>query len=276
MRPTAVDTSEMPRSVGPLQTRNASRDGYRSIVSLRLAIAVLLFPASAVLFGCQERWDVSPSGAPTVAPAAVEASFADQAAAVRAARSDTIQLDTDPLDDLQLEEAAALANLRALILDGGLRSAATIERLAGMAGLEHLRIRETAIDDAGARHLAGLRNLRIVNLPQAVVTDEGLRVLASLPKLELLRLGSPNVTDAGIAAIAESTTLLRLHLIGTPITDASLVSIQGMTQLQSFYLDGSQVTDEGMSQLIRARPDLHFHKDQQHRDYDPQRHSHLP
>ena len=47
-----------------------------------------------------------------------------------------------------------------------------------------------------------------------------------------------------------------------------------MKQLESFYLDGSNTTDDGLSDLISARPDLHFHEFGRHHASDPRKDTH--
>ena len=60
-----------------------------------------------------------------------------------------------------------------------------------------------------------------------------------------------------------------LHLMEVPLTDQGLEVFRSMTKLESLYLDGDRATDEGLSNLVLARPDLHFHQDQLHLPGDP-------
>jgi len=59
-----------------------------------------------------------------------------------------------------------------------------------------------------------------------------------------------------------------------PINDEGLQSIARMEKLESFYLDGGHVSESALEKLIESRPALHFHRDQQHLDKDPQHHPH--
>ncbi len=77
-----------------------------------------------------------------------------------------------------------------------------------------------------------------------------------------------------MACLGRFKRLRALHLIDVPITDAGLDQLHGLAQLESFYLDGSQATDDGILRLLEALPNLHFHRDQQHLDRDPNRHEH--
>ncbi len=116
--------------------------------------------------------------------------------------------------------------------------------------------------------------LTVLNLPHASIDDSGLGALTSIEKLELLRLHSSKVSDDGLAAIAECDSLRFLHLIDVPISDAGLQTIAAMEHLESFYLDGGNCTEEGLSELVRQRPRLHFHWNQLHLDDDPNKHAH--
>ncbi|RCS44688.1 hypothetical protein DTL42_17350 [Bremerella cremea] len=141
-------------------------------------------------------------------------------------------------------------------------SAVPLEQLQAMqptAKLRELRLDQTPVTDAEADVIAQMDSLEIVNLPASQLTDAGLAKIAALPNLELLRIGSPKLTDAGIEKVGQSKTILYLHLIDTPITDQALPAIAQMEQLQSFYADGTQLTDDGMSNLVKARPQLHIH-----------------
>jgi hypothetical protein len=211
------------------------------------------------------------------------AQIAAQLAEVERGASDQILIDDAPLgdDDLALLSKFAKSeqrqNLHVLLLDGpGNRlTDGAIAHLAGLASLEHLRLRGAAIGDAGLTQIAAsLPNLRILNLPQAQFSDAGLAELGRLPKLEQLRFGSPSVTDAGIAKLPDFPELKRVHLIDVPITAAALQTFAAMPRLESLYLDGAPIGDEAFEQLFAARPKLHVHLGQLHHDLDPHKNDH--
>lgn len=148
----------------------------------------------------------------------------------------------------------------------------TGEMLAGIGNLPNLRqlrLEDFAANDNDLLSISRLEKLEVLNLPSAEFTDEGLQHLADMPNLSLLRFGSPAVTDAGMQLIAEMPKLRFLHLLHVPISDAGLDSLHGKFQLESFYLDGGNVSEQGLSRLIKALPDLHFHRDQMHVLEDP-------
>jgi hypothetical protein len=74
--------------------------------------------------------------------------------------------------------------------------------------------------------------------------------------------------------VAKMASLRFLHLIDVPITDAGLKHLYGMEHLESFYLDGGRVTEDGLTALLEAMPNLHFHQNQQHRPNDPRANDH--
>jgi hypothetical protein len=133
----------------------------------------------------------------------------------------------------------------------------------------HLR---AELGDAEIEKLAQLRELEVLDLPLALhVTDKGLRSLAQHPRLKLIRLRSPQLSDEGLSVLATLPELRWLHLMEVPLTDAGLEVFRTMVRLESLYLDGDRATDEGLSNLVLARPDLHFHRDQLHLATDPRR-----
>lgn len=146
------------------------------------------------------------------------------------------------------------------------------EGLASIAACHHLRILHlrTEIGDEHLATIAQLRELEVLDLPLASgVTDAGLKSLEGHPQLRLVRLRASHVTDAGLASFTQLPELRWLHLMEVPITDVGLDVFHSMSKLESLYLDGDHATDDGLSALILARPDLHFHRDQVHLPTDP-------
>lgn len=205
-----------------------------------------------------------------------ELSLREQAAEVKAGKSDSIQIEHAALSDADLKELTALAGLRELLLDNVQNrfSAAGIKQLIGLPQLEHLRIRGAGIDDEALAHIASLDSLTILNVPQATFGDNALAELERLPQLVQFRFSSPRVTDAGMKTLAKLPAIKRLHLIDVPITDAGLATLAQIKQLESLYIDGGQFSDGAIEQLFRDRPDLHVHLNQQHHDLDPHKHAH--
>ena len=136
--------------------------------------------------------------------------------------------------------------------------------------LKKLRIECAAVDDVFLQQMvAQLVNLEVLNIPDSQITDSGVALISNLPKLTLLRLGSPSVTDGGIAVLAEAPALRFIHLLNVSVTDAGLRAFHDMSQLESLYIDGGQETEDGISELLRRNPRLHFHRNQLHVAGDP-------
>ena len=239
-----------------------------------MTAAVIL--SLAVWSGCgSSGWEARPvteAGEPIAT--LPELSFGEQLERVRNGTSDRIEITKTEISDQEFSQVRELHGLKTLILDRGSVSDAALVHLFASISLEHLRLRESAVGDQGVTTLKGLKRLRILNLPEAAFSDEGLRVICQFPSLELLRFGSSRVTDEGLKFLPELKSLRFLHLINVPITDKGLKSLETIHSLESFYLDGSSTSDEGLSALIKARPGLHFHKDQRHLDFDPRREDH--
>ncbi len=213
---------------------------------------------------------------PSSAPAAVEASFAQQVAAVRAGDETWILVEDAPLADDDLAALADLDSLTTLCIDhaGSRITPRGFAALARLPKLDHLRYRGGGVNDAALAAIVKLQGLAILNVPQGEFTDAGLGQLAELPKLELLRFGSPHVTDASMANLATFPSLKRLHLIDVPIADAGLAELAKIERLESLYIDGGSISDAAWDELFRQRPKLHVHINQEHHDRDPNRHRH--
>ena len=184
-----------------------------------------------------------------------------------------IELDWKVQPD-DFENICKATNLETLILDGGGVEPVQISKLLVLTKLEHLRIRNCAVDDDGIDKLVNLKNLRIVNLPQAVFSNQSIAKLVELPKLQLLRFSSPNVDDQGMERLKHAKELRAIHLIRVKVTDKSVDSFCAIKSLESLYLDGSDLSDDGYSKILKKRPDIHLHVDQVHLDYDPNKHEH--
>ncbi len=238
--------------------------GLKSLLCVACGIAVLVC-------GCKP----SEKPAVVVLPKDLkEPTLSEQIASVERGESDRIHLLKSTVADSDLAQLIAVKNLRELLLDDSQVSAAGIQKLIGLPALEHLRIRGRPLDDEALLAAAELKSLRVLNLPHGEFTDDGVRALSALPNLVQLRLGSRKLTDRAMAEMMQFPSLLRIHLLEAPITDSGLKEIHANTKLESLYLDGSQVTEQGLRDLFQALPELHVHVNQQHADFDPNRHDH--
>jgi len=215
--------------------------------------------------------------AATTVPAA-EATFAEQAAAVRAGASSRIRVADRALTDEEWEEIAGLEALSHLDLQEGVADDAKAVLLSRLPRLERLVVRESPLGDEGFRHLASCHTLRDINIPQARCTLAGLTALAELPRLKNLRLGSPALCPEGKGGAELGMTLLQfpalrsLHLIDVPLGDAGLEGIARYDGLWNLYLDGPGISDEAWERYFALHPEVHVHVDQAHHDRDPNRH----
>ncbi|RLS71765.1 MAG: hypothetical protein DWI01_05075, partial [Planctomycetota bacterium] len=110
----------------------------------------------------------------TLPLSAAEATFAEQAAAVRAGTSTRIRVTDRELSEDEWEEVAGLEALSHLDLQEGVADDAKAIVLARLPRLERLVLRESPFGDEGFRHLAACHTLRDVNIPQARCTLVGL------------------------------------------------------------------------------------------------------
>lgn len=215
--------------------------------------------------------------AATTVPAA-EATFAEQAVAVRAGTSSRIRMADRALTEEEWEEVAGLEALSHLDLQEGVADDAKAILLSRLPRLERLVLRESPLGDDGFKHLAACHTLRDINIPQASCTLAGLAALAELPRLKNLRLGSSGLCPEGQGGAELGMTLLQfpslrsLHLIDVPLGDAGLEGIARYDGLWNLYLDGAGISDEAWERYFALHPEVHVHVDQAHHDRDPNRH----
>ena len=235
--------------------------------SNRFFISVILIG----LLGCHKQAS-KPTEPATASAEQVELSFEAQQAQVLRGESITIKLSQAKTTDEPLRKLSDLSDkLLELQLDAGVIDDASIESLAQLTALEHLRLRESPITDLGIAKLdpSKLPNLRIINLPQSSLTAVGLEHLASFPKLIQLRLSAPELDDRAAEVLATFPALRSLHLIGPKFTDAALDQLAKAPKLSSLYIDDCHLTDGAWERLFKAKPSLHVHIDQHHHDRDP-------
>jgi len=122
--------------------------------------------------GCQDPSRETP---PAPAP---EASFAEQAEAVRRGASDQIRVDQGRVTDEQLDALDGLQDkLRRINLSHTEVTDAGLSRIAGMRKLIQLRLASNRITDAGLECLEQLKELRHLHLIDAPIGDAGLEHL---------------------------------------------------------------------------------------------------
>ncbi|TWT51965.1 hypothetical protein KOR42_32480 [Thalassoglobus neptunius] len=146
--------------------------------------------------------------------------------------------------------------------------------LTKLPGLRQLRFDGPVVESDLKWIASNLPELTVLNLPQGEFGNEGVQALSEHSKLELLRIGAPNVNNDGVRAILEIPNLRFLHLINVSIDDQVLKDIAKKNSLESFYLDGGGCSEEGLSELVKASPQLHFHWNQLHLNNDPHSHPH--
>ncbi len=144
-----------------------------------------------------------------------QASFAEQAEAVRRGEADAIRSDQETIDDGDLEQLDGLEDLlRRVNLSKTNISDEGLARLASMHKLIQLRLASDRVSDEGLKHVAKMKELRHLHLIDAPITDQGLEHLCSLDKLESLYLDRTGATDAGAAGLQEGLPGVHLHVDG--------------------------------------------------------------
>lgn len=146
--------------------------------------------------------------------------------------------------------------------------------LKSLPKLIQLKLSGDVDNEQLAMIIENMVGLTTLNLPNGSFDDDGLNQLPKHETLEFFRFHSPLVTDTSMSTIAAIPRLRFLHLINVPISDEGLKPLYDLKDLESFYLDGSNCTEDGLSELIKQRPDLHFHWNQLHLGDDSHSHPH--
>lgn len=232
----------------------------------RMLVVLMLFGVAAIVV-----WLNRTNDPPRVSQAEIQNAWRDQIAAVTSGQSTAIVLPDLNLPPATLDALADVADKVTELNLSGDQLASKLDQITRCTALKVLHLR-TELGDRELQAIAQMPNLEVLDLPLALsVTDAGLEAIAEHPKLLLVRLRAPQVTDAGLKAFTRMPKLRWLHLMEVPLTDAGLLVFQEMPRLESLYLDGDRATDEGLSNLVLARRDLHFHRDQVHIPSDPRK-----
>ena len=153
---------------------------------------------------------------------------------------------------------AGLRSLRAMtglkLLDLGRTRVDDLSPIGHLTLLLNLHLSRTPIDDKGLAPIAGLIGLDELRLDSTNVTSVSYGYLKHLSKLKGLSLAETQVGDEGSAALAELTALSRLELDDTRITDVTLAHLAGMTRLRTLSLARTQITDRGLATLTECKP----------------------
>jgi hypothetical protein len=131
-----------------------------------------------------------------------------------------------------------------------------LDVLNGIAHLDSLILRGTAVTDAGMASLKPIAKLRCLNLDDCAITDLSLAQLRDAASLRGLYLAGTKVTDAGLAYLHSLSKLRALGLRGTQVTDAGLVHLRGLTELRELDLQSTRVSDAGVARLRKEMPQV--------------------
>lgn len=231
-------------------------------------LLVLFYLMGAEVSGCR------PSETETAFPA--RPVWSETVTAIRTGKSHELRMTESPLTAEQAKDLSIdCQSIQVLEID---QSELSLEKLVAMLKslpqLRQVKLMGSVNNEQLAAITESRPSLRVLNLPKGTFDDAGLSSVEWPLSLELLRFHSQQVTDSSMSTIASIAQLRFLHLIDVSITDDGLLPLYEMRNLKSFYLDGSQCSEEGLSELIRQRPELHFHWNQLHLDHDPQGHEH--
>lgn len=225
-----------------------------------------LFLLAALVCGCRSS--------DTPKPNPNEKSWDAQVAELKSGSTDQIEITAEPVIDDQLEQLMGNTELRKLILDQGSITDRSGETLASFKNLLQLKLRESPLTDVSMIEINKLQALMFLNLPHADITAVGIKALAQHPNLQQLRLGGPGINDDAVEAMQLLPELRYVHIIGPRLTEKGVQALALIPKLQSLYVDDCDLPEEAWDELLKQRPDIHFHLDQQHLDRDPGKHPH--
>jgi len=117
---------------------------------------------------------------------------------------ESLNLTSNPLDDVGLAPVAGFTQLKVLYLDGTRVTDAGMPSLAGLSELQTLQLNGTSVGDAGLSRLAGLDKLNLLFVEGTLITDAGISHLNGLKSCTQVAVGNTAVTHAGIAAAQQA------------------------------------------------------------------------
>lgn len=185
----------------------------------RLQPLALLILGVSTLTSCQ-RESALPTNS-TAVSRVVEPTFAEQADAVRAGRSDTIRINETLVTDRDLEPLGGLDDK-----------------------LHRINLSHTELTDAALARLAKCQQLEQLRIASPHFTDDALAELANLPRLKHLHLiGSP-LTSKALPHLKKLTGLSSLYLDGTALTLNDMRELVEALPTTHIHFDGGHHRDD--------------------------------
>jgi hypothetical protein len=207
------------------------------------------------LIGCQKT---GTGGGPDVAAQQAEAlkALQDLGATVEPAEPSPehpvveISLSGDKVTDDALTYVARFPKLKRLSLENTAVTGAGLAKLNGVITLERLNLSGSKrIGDEDLRRIAHLAGINSLRLNDTAVTDAGMPTVARLTGLRALELSNTAVGDAGLEKLKPLIVLKELMINGTKVTDAGLEPLKGLPALETVYASGTGVTIAGVEKL---------------------------
>jgi Leucine-rich repeat (LRR) protein len=200
-----------------------------------------------------------------------------------------VDLSNSKVIDIALSQLKSLGTFKILDLSNTRITNAALHNIAGLTGLEEVRLGGTTVNPQQAERqlLQKVPKLKIVweppplserrivelvrqvggevqlakdaamseyyisevNLPDNKATDEMLGWLRGLTRIKSLTAHSLLITDVGMAHISKLSSLEDLRIDSSQVTDDGLRQLSGLTKLRGIGLHGTKVTDAGLIHL---------------------------
>jgi hypothetical protein len=218
-----------------------------------IALGVLVL-ATAGLAGCGKS-DTANSSAAVSPPDAINALKgldADIVPATPTAEQPVtgITLNGDKVTDDAMGQVARFPKLKTLALKNTAVTAAGLAKLGSLVTLERLDLSGSKkIDDNAIAQIAHLAGMQVLKLNDTAAGDGAMASVARLSGLQTLELANTAVGDAGLAKLTPLVLLDELRLDGTKVTDAGLEHLKQLPALKTVYVAGTAVTLAGAEKL---------------------------
>lgn len=162
------------------------------------------------------------------------------------------------MDDGPLRHIAGLSGLQTLKLVVDLLTDEGLVHLAGLTGLACLKLVRAQVSGSGFRHLTGLLRLRELDVRQRPIVDGSLEHLAAFGELEILDLAGSKIVGPGLAFLSGLSKLQRLDLGGCKLEEVHLRHLTTLPSLERLDLTQTGVTDEGIRPLAALQTLQHL------------------